>query len=188
MNLLKYQHLFDGGEEEGGNAPGIDGKIKLRHGVAPQPPASFGTPSPAHSEGAHHGSQKRKGRKGNCYLTPGEWELIISLQKKWSTPENKLSEMGVVSDLVRKGLQFTVENQHAALLEPRIETTIVRVLGNYTNRTDSLLARIFYAMEFFRLLFVRFFKLFVGNDKMVDELVVDLDQEARNNIKKKYGN
>jgi hypothetical protein len=96
--------------------------------------------------------------------------------------------MGVVSDLVRKGLQFTVENQHAALLEPRIETTIVRVLGNYTNRTDSLLARIFYAMEFFRLLFIRFFKLFVGNDKMVDELVVDLDQEAHNNIKKKYGN
>jgi hypothetical protein len=61
-----------------------------------------------------------------------------------------------------------------------------RVLGQYTNRTDSLLAKIFYSMEFFRLLFIRFFKLFVGDNKMVDDLVTDLGKEARDNIK--HGN
>jgi hypothetical protein len=183
MHLLKYHNLFDRGEEDEGNAPGIDGKIKLRHGVAAQPPVSFGTPSPARSEGTHHGSQKRKGRKGNCYLTPGEWEVVIALQSKWSTPENPLSEMRVVSDLVRLGLQVTIENQHASILEARIVTTIEKTLGRYMNRTDNLLAKIFRSLEFSKQLFIRFLKLWVGNDTTVDTLVLDVGEEVKDNLR-----
>jgi hypothetical protein len=97
--------------------------------------------------------------------------------------ENDWSE----SYAVRVAIQEFVENKTEQRVGSRIDTIVTSAIDrNFQKREDRearLLAKIFYSMEFFRLLFIRFFKLFVGNDKMVDDLVKDLGEEARDNIK-----
>ncbi|MDQ3839936.1 MAG: hypothetical protein M3297_11775 [Thermoproteota archaeon] len=138
---------------------------------------------PARPTPHHHGSQNRKGQQVKGYVTASEFAEIERLKE---TGDAELSRQAVVTRLIRIGLSVALDDQHHAMIEPRIVSTIERVLGQYTNRTDSLLAKIFYSMEFFRLLFIRFLKLFVGDNKTVDDLVTDLEREARDNIK--HGN
>jgi hypothetical protein len=131
----------------------------------------------------HHGSQKRRGRKGNCYLSPQEWDVIDTLR---GTGGNRPSEMAVVSDLVRKGLRLTIENQHAEVFEPRIEKLITNILTNYMNRTDSLLAKDFYAVEALRIfIFKMFHRYVVADSDLLEGLYKDAEKEAGDNIKTK---
>jgi hypothetical protein len=45
------------------------------------------------------------------------------------------------------------------------------------------LAKIFRSMEFSKQLFIRFFKLWVGNDTTVDTLVLDVGEEVKDNLR-----
>jgi hypothetical protein len=130
----------------------------------------------------HHGSQKRRGRKGSCYLYPHEWDAIDALR---GIGENRPSEMAVISDLARKGLRLTIENQHAEVFEPRIEKLITNILTAYMNRTDSLLAKDFYAVEALRIFIFKVLHFyFVADSQLFKGLYKDAEKEASDNIKK----
>jgi hypothetical protein len=143
-------------------------------------PSYISPPAQLQSNYKHHGSNRRKGGQASGYYTHEELRVFERLR---GTGKKKLTRSVIVTRLTRIGLAVSMDNEQFTMLEPRIVTTIERMLRQYTNRTDSLLAKIFYSMEFFRLLFIRFFKLYVGDNKMVDELVTDLEKEARDNIK-----
>lgn len=100
----------------------------------------------------------------------------------------------VLAEAAEEWLEQRMGERFAARVCTIVEQTIERNFQRRENRQASLLAKIFYVMEFFRLLFIRFMKMYLGNDKTVDDLVDDLKQEARDNIKKElpvktsYGN
>jgi hypothetical protein len=180
MNTQKPQAVFDATAYAGVMQ---DKATPSRSYSASGEPSYTSPPAQLQSNHKHHGSNKRKGGQASGYYTHEE---LRAFERMCGAGKKKLTRSMVVTRLTRIGLAVSMDNEQFTMLEPRIVTTIERMLGQYTNRTDSLLAKIFYSVVFFRLLFIRFFKLFVGDTKMVDDLVTDLGREARDNIK--HGN
>ena len=102
----------------------------------------FGEPQnapPAQETQKHHGSNKRRVRQVSGYLMPEEFAEVERMR---GTGENRLHRGKVVSKLIRMGLAVALDQQHASMLEPRIEQTLNRLFEAFSNRQASFLSKI----------------------------------------------
>jgi hypothetical protein len=79
----------------------------------------------------HHGSQSRKVHQVSGYLHASEFAEVERLR---GTGTNQLTRGAVVTKLIRSGLTVVLDNQHATMLEPRIEQTMTRLHEAFVNR------------------------------------------------------
>ena len=79
----------------------------------------------------HHGSQTRKVHQVSGYLNDPEFAQVERMR---GTGTHELTRGAVVTKLIRVGLRATVDNEQAALLEPRIEQTMERLFAAFVNR------------------------------------------------------
>jgi hypothetical protein len=99
---------------------------------------------PAQQNPKHHGSNKRRVRQVSGYLMPEEFSEVERMR---GTGENKLKRGKVVSKLIRMGLAVALDQQHASMLEPRIEQTLNRLFEAFDNRQASFLSKIYTATK-----------------------------------------
>ena len=107
----------------------------------------FGEPQnvpPAQETQKHHGSNKRRVRQVSGYLMPEEFAEVERMR---GTGENRLNRGKVVSKLIRMGLAVALDQQHASMLEPRIEQTLNRLFEVFSNRQASFLSKIYTAAK-----------------------------------------
>jgi hypothetical protein len=132
----------------------------------------------------HHGSENRQKVHMSTRVPPHVRLAYIEIAKQrggdW-TPSSVLAEAA------EEWLEQRMGERFAARVCTMVEQTIDRNYQKRDNRLASLLAKIFYSMELFRLLFIRFMKMYLGKDKMVDDIVTDEEAKARDNIKKDIG-
>jgi hypothetical protein len=108
----------------------------------PRRPSPFGEPQnvpPAQETQKHHGSNKRRVKQVSGYLMPDEFAEVERMR---GTGENRLNRGKVVSKLIRMGLAVALDQQHASMLEPRIEQTLNRLFEAFLNRQASFLSKI----------------------------------------------
>ena len=99
---------------------------------------------PAQETQKHHGSNKRRVRQVSGYLMPEEFAEVERMR---GTGENRLQRGKVVSKLIRMGLAVALDQQHASMLEPRIEQTLNRLFAAFSNRQASFLSKIYTATK-----------------------------------------
>jgi hypothetical protein len=97
---------------------------------------------PAQETTKHHGSNKRRVRQVSGYLMPEEFAEVERMR---GTGENRVKRGKVVSKLIRMGLAVALDQQHASMLEPRIEAVMDRKFEAFSNRYGSFLSKIYKA-------------------------------------------
>jgi hypothetical protein len=113
----------------------------------PRRSSPFGEPQnapPAQETQKHHGSNQRRVRQVSGYLMPEEFAEVERMR---GTGENRLNRGKVVSKLIRMGLAVALDQQHASMLEPRIEQTLNRLFEVFSNRQASFLSKIYTAAK-----------------------------------------
>ena len=197
MNMLKYQYLFEKGEKEGCGAPGKVLQDKATPGrrlsTSPQPHDAISPASPASQPHAssqqptpkHHGSQTRKVHQVSGYLTDPEFAEVERMR---GTGANQLSRGAVVTKLLRKGLNATVDNGQAEMLEPRIEQTMTRLFAAFVNRFMRVSVQTYYTAKAGDMKLTDLMSLAYGsNTAEFHKKIADAEKEARLSLSRHTG-
>ena len=190
--MLKYQYLFERGEEEG-ETPGNslqDKATPVRRlsassqphdaispaSPAPQPPASREQPTPQPTP-KHHGSQTRKVHQVSGYITDPEFAEVERMR---GTGTDQLTRGAVVTKLIRVGLRATRDNEQAEMLEPRIEQTMTRLFEAFVNRFMRVISDTYYTAKAGDIKLTDLMSLAYGsNTAEFHKKVADAEKEAR---------
>jgi hypothetical protein len=125
----------------------------------------------------HHGSQTRKVHQVSGYLTDPEFTAVERMR---GTGTDQLTRGAVVTKLIRVGLRATVDNEQAALLEPRIEQTMERLFAAFVNRFMRVISQTYYTAKAGDIKLTDLMSLAYGsNTAEFHKKVAEAEKEAR---------
>ena len=153
---------------KGGSATALEGDDDDTEGIQPTP--------------KHHGSQTRKVHQVSGYITDPEFAEVERMR---GTGTNQLTRGAVVTKLIRVGLRATLDNEQAALLEPRIEQTMTRLFAAFVNRFMRVMAETYYTAKAGDIKLTDLMSLAYGsNTAEFHQKVADAEKEARLSLSK----
>ena len=133
----------------------------------------------------HHGSQTRKVHQVSGYITDPEFAEVERLR---GTGLNQLTRGAVVTKLIRKGLNATVDNEQAEMLEPRIEQTMTRLFEAFVNRFMRVSAQTYYTAKAGDIKLTDLMSLAYGsNTAEFHKKIADAEKEARLSLSRHTG-
>lgn len=133
----------------------------------------------------HHGSQTRKVHQVSGYVTDPEFAEVERMR---GTGANQLTRGAVVTKLIRKGLNATVDNEQAEMLEPRIEQTMTRLFAAFANRFMRVSAKTYYAAKTGDIKLTDLMSLAYGsNTADFHKKIADAEKEARLSLSRHTG-
>jgi hypothetical protein len=169
MHLLKYHNFFGRGEEEEGDAPGMDGKIKLT--ASREPSASYEAEEKHPSRTAR--SQSRRGQTNRVYLLHEELAVIDKLKTSTRKAE--------IESLIRIGLSVKLGKRHAdVILPPLLEATRSEFHG-FFDRFLFLIGIITYKLHQILYIQERLLWLQLGREEEVNRILDESQTAARVN-------
>ena len=125
----------------------------------------------------HHGSQTRKVHQVSGYLNDPEFAAVERMR---GSGTNELTRGAVVTKLIRVGLRATVDNEQAALLEPRIEQTMERLFAAFVNRFMRVISQTYYTAKAGDIKLTDLMSLAYGsNTAEFHKKVAEAEKEAR---------
>jgi hypothetical protein len=145
MNMLKYHHLFaERGAEADREAPADIMQDKDTPSRVSSPDGEAKGAPPAYPE--RHGSQTRRGQTVHGYLYHAEVTEIDRLVKAAGInpdTEKPYTRLQIISDLIRTGLAVKLGKKQVDILLPPILELVRNELQGFSNRQNSLLAKIY---------------------------------------------